>query len=209
MAILRNYRVLFSRLNNHLNIANFLRRAKSRKMWRQRNAKLFWMKCNPIPRNGVQSVSRIFFPALFALLWIVVSGPADAAEKDTLGSLGIPVEDYRWGKLEGASKKPVRPLTIEQLSKVHKELGRNIDPKTIWGSLDNSTLSRNVSCMKATGDGTLCRCLGKTLPAYMLFSSYVSIVTGDKNLNFSGMSAEDIKKVIEVTIDAREKCVAD
>ncbi len=142
------------------------------------------------------------------IITLGLCGSAWAANKrNTFGELDVSADDYRWNRLSGASKNNNEPLTIEELSKVYKKLMAPVNPKTIWGSLQASTLERDVTCMKATGNERLCRCLGNELPVYLSFRSYVAIVTGEKNLNFSGLTAEEIKKMIEKIMNVREKCV--
>jgi len=145
---------------------------------------------------------------LIALLCLTFHGPAFSAEKpETLEGLGVPYDDYLWDMLSGTSTNNKLPLSLEQLSKVHKKLAAPLNPKTIYGAMETSTLSRDVTCMKATGNRLFCRCLGKKLPVRLAFRDYVAIVTGERNLNFGSLTATEIRKLIEIVTGVREKCV--
>ncbi|MFP6708826.1 MAG: hypothetical protein VCE75_22945 [Alphaproteobacteria bacterium] len=75
----------------------------------------------------------------------------------------VKYDDYKWDMLSGTSTNNSRPLSVDQLSEAYKKLMAPINPKTMWGALMASTLSRDAICMKATGNEPLCRCLGKEL----------------------------------------------
>jgi len=145
---------------------------------------------------------------LVMVFCLAFSGSGLGAEEPTKpDNFFISDDDYPWAFLRGATQNKNQPPSIEQISKVYKKLNARNNPKTIWGALQAVTLARDVACLKSTGSERLCRCLGKELPAYTTYSSYVAIVTGEKNLNYSGLTPIEIKKLIERIIDVREKCV--
>ncbi|MBC8267152.1 MAG: hypothetical protein H8E36_00190 [Rhodospirillaceae bacterium] len=146
---------------------------------------------------------------LIALISVATHSYGWSSEVDTfIQENAMPAGEYQWEMFREVAKNSKRPPTIDQLSKVYKKLNASFNPDTIWGGVMASSLERDVSCMKVTGDEGLCRCLGDELPAYLTFRSYVKIVTGARDLNFSGFTAVEIKQLIERTIYVREQCVA-
>jgi hypothetical protein len=62
-------------------------------------------------------------------------------------------------------------------------------------------------CLKAVGRDKFCNCIGENLPAAVSFEQYIHImVTSKEELGYSAMPPEQ-KKMVDATLEAREKCV--
>jgi len=72
----------------------------------------------------------------------------------------------------------------------------------------NITEEKHSDCIKAFGDEHFCQCLGETLPVAATFPIYISVViTPKEELGYSSLSTKD-KKLVDLTLAAREKCVS-
>lgn len=72
---------------------------------------------------------------------------------------------------------------------------------------DSMTRQKESDCLKAFGSQNFCKCLSENLPVPVSFELYVTIVTTPKDkLGYSELDQEN-KDVVDVTINAREKCV--
>lgn len=66
---------------------------------------------------------------------------------------------------------------------------------------------KQEQCLKAVGREKFCTCLGENLPREVSFEQYIhTIVTPKNTLGYAGMTAEQ-QKVIDLTIEVREKCI--
>ena len=62
-------------------------------------------------------------------------------------------------------------------------------------------------CLKAVGREKFCNCIGENLPTAVSFEQYVhTMVTSKEELGYSAMLPEQ-KKLIDATLETREKCV--
>ena len=147
------------------------------------------------------------FSRLLATLIVAVTIPALAQTTDEELNKEFP-EYPDWRALSGDSQKVKRPLTLEQINKVAKTLGwSNPNLKGIFGAMQAASNEKAIQCMKATGNEHLCRCLADKLPRFVSFRWYVRIITGEKNLYFPELTAEEIKKLIDLTIGTRDLCI--
>ncbi len=72
---------------------------------------------------------------------------------------------------------------------------------------DSMTRRKKSDCLKAFGNQDFCQCLSDNLPVSVSFQLYVTIVTTPKDkLGYSELDQEN-KGVVDVAINAREKCV--
>lgn len=64
-----------------------------------------------------------------------------------------------------------------------------------------------AQCLKAVGRDKFCNCIGENLPAAVSFEQYIhTMVTSKEELGYSAMPPEQ-KKVVDDTLETREKCV--
>lgn len=148
------------------------------------------------------------FLRLLATLIVAVTTPALAQTTDEELYKEFSKEYPDWRALSGDSQKVKRPLTLEQVNKVAKTLGwSNPNLKGIFGAMQAASNEKAIQCMKATGNEHLCRCLADKLPLVVSFRWYVRIITGEKNLYFPELTAEEIKKLIDLTIGTRDLCI--
>ena len=62
-------------------------------------------------------------------------------------------------------------------------------------------------CLKAVGREKFCNCIGENLPAAVSFEQYIhTMVTSKEELGYGAMPPEQ-KKVVDATLETREKCV--
>lgn len=74
--------------------------------------------------------------------------------------------------------------------------------------LDDHSRQRHTACLMAIGHEGFCGCLSGNLPVAIGFTGYVEVVTKTKDeLGYAQLSA-DHRKVVDVTLAARETCVA-
>lgn len=66
---------------------------------------------------------------------------------------------------------------------------------------------KTEQCLKAVGRDKFCKCIGENLPVDVSFEQYIhTLVTTKEELGYNVMPAEQ-KKVIDATLETREKCV--
>jgi hypothetical protein len=106
-------------------------------------------------------------------------------------------------------KDPQQQLTLEEIQKMDdlNEAKRLL--QQFREATNNMSKIKYSNCFKAFGDNKFCQCLTSKLPVPISFGYYVQIVTTPKNeLGYSQLSQED-KKVVDVTLEAREICVGE
>lgn len=66
---------------------------------------------------------------------------------------------------------------------------------------------KTEQCLKAVGRDKFCICIGEKLPVEVSFEQYIhTLVTTKEELGYAAMPPEQ-KKMIDATLEAREKCV--
>lgn len=151
---------------------------------------------------------RIFVAILIA---ITFTSYAHADKSDSLfadHSVVVDSDDLKWGQLDGRSQGSTLPLTIRQIDEL--KIGQKLtDKETTYQEFLRISFLRNVSCMKTLGHARFCRCLGENLPYILTFEEYVAIVVGTKvNLDHLGMTGKEIKQMVNIVVETRERCVA-
>lgn len=105
--------------------------------------------------------------------------------------------------LFGQTKKSLTAEQIEQLRALD-ELQGSLDRLKVAG--DALIKEKFYDCVKSF-DYPFCECLRDNLPVGVGFQTYVRIITANKqDLNYAQLNPED-KKMVDVTYQAREKCV--
>lgn len=72
--------------------------------------------------------------------------------------------------------------------------------------LGRATRSMELQCMKAFPNERFCRCLASQMPMVLTMTQYTAITTSAREDIGYGEMSDDEKKVIDITIEAREKC---
>lgn len=94
----------------------------------------------------------------------------------------------------------------ELLDKINR-LEQQIQELKALKELQRVGAAKQEQCLKAVGREKFCSCLGESLPREVSFEQYIhTLVTPKEELGYSGMTA-DQKKVVDTTIEVREKCV--
>lgn len=110
-----------------------------------------------------------------------------------------------------APKKPASPTSPSKEALEASEIAnKGIDAvDDALKSLERLGRKRRLDCQKSVGSEKFCGCLANKLPLAVDFITYVKILSLTKDeLGYKDASAED-KKIIDLTIEAREICVKD
>jgi hypothetical protein len=105
------------------------------------------------------------------------------------------------------NQNPAEKMSAEQIQKLDS-LNHAMESLDKLGKLaDSMTRQKKSDCLKAFGNQDFCQCLSDNLPVPVSFELYVTIVTTPKDkLGYSELDQEN-KDIVDVTINAREKCV--
>jgi hypothetical protein len=88
-----------------------------------------------------------------------------------------------------------------------KSLEQQIQELKTLKEQQSISAAKTEQCMKAVSREKFCTCIGNTLPREVNFEQYVhTLITSKEALGYTDMT-ENRKKIIDDTIDAREKCI--
>lgn len=103
-----------------------------------------------------------------------------------------------------SAKKALSKEALEKIESAEDGMAAVDDMKN---SLEKFGRKRQLTCLKALGSVKFCTCLNNTLPIAVNFPAYVKILTSTKEEIGYETGSDSEKKVVDLTLAARETCV--
>lgn len=98
---------------------------------------------------------------------------------------------------------PAKPLTVQEYQRIERSLAA---AQAELAKLEADAAARQARCMNAIGSHVFCACIVDNLPDEVDLRMYVAIATTSQK-EYDGL-APDVKKIVDVIIAVRNKCVA-